>query len=772
MAKKRVNRIELEKFRGATTQTQIDFDDAKPIVVIFGENGSGKSTIGNALDFVCNKSKGSLESLSSTRYSDIVSIGNEVKDLKVRIHQQGSMWEGSQNGNRIDVTPADDIPHVSTLRRSKLLKLVEATPEKRFDTIRSFIDFDKLEASEQKLRDASKRADKNVEDYSRLHTQAQATLDTAWANDGRSGASSTGWALSKIAVDVTASREIVTSCDAALKSIEVFENDRKSVTTTKQELVDAETELAEVEAQITAQQSDAAQSDVKLVEMLESVGAIIADPYNRNKCPACLSDFDLESLRSSIHERIAALENASELGKNHKLKSMAVETRRTLAERSLAKLRASTSGLEGLVCPTLRDTAEFKDLAERLDAIDFEAAAFSDADINTLSIMAADANPVFTTKREAVNRDVNLYDTVRRDLDLVDSTLADVQAEDLIAKRLSKALEIVHSTRIKATQDILDAVFDDFLRYWQAIHPGEPLKPTKLSLSETSKGSLSQIGSFCGHDDISPQAYFSESHLDTLGFCYWLAIAKYSTDGDTVLVLDDVFTSVDNEHLGRIIDLLVAESETFNQILLFTHQRRWHDAFRYGAKSQGKVHVIELGMWDLTAGITTYPTRMEVEKLTDLLKAAPLDRQAVCGKAGVLLEQMFDELTKQYRSSMPRGPRNEYTLNEYATTTTKLFKKLKIFRPDGSGGTEEIDLEQYHTDLMPFVSVRNQVGAHFNLTSAEFVDGEIVRFGNLTVELISILLCRNCRGLANNMDKASGKWTCECKQTQMLPNSL
>jgi hypothetical protein len=74
--------------------------------------------------------------------------------------------------------------------------------------------------------------------------------------------------------------------------------------------------------------------------------------------------------------------------------------------------------------------------------------------------------------------------------------------------------------------------------------------------------------------------------------------------------------------------------------------------------------------------------------------------------------------------------------------------------------------------LSPFVSVRNQVGAHFNLTAAEFVDKEIARFGNLTVDLISILLCRNCLGLANRMDKATGKWNCECKQTQMLPNSL
>ncbi len=63
---KKISKLVLTKFRGATTETVLGFDDEKPIVLIFGENGRGKSTIIDAIDFVCNKSAGSIKARSST----------------------------------------------------------------------------------------------------------------------------------------------------------------------------------------------------------------------------------------------------------------------------------------------------------------------------------------------------------------------------------------------------------------------------------------------------------------------------------------------------------------------------------------------------------------------------------------------------------------------------------------------------------------------------------------------------------------------------------
>lgn len=63
----RVDRLVVENYRGASTRLQLDFETSKPVALIFGENGTGKTTIADALDALGNSSKGSLEEKSSTR---------------------------------------------------------------------------------------------------------------------------------------------------------------------------------------------------------------------------------------------------------------------------------------------------------------------------------------------------------------------------------------------------------------------------------------------------------------------------------------------------------------------------------------------------------------------------------------------------------------------------------------------------------------------------------------------------------------------------------
>ena len=184
------------------------------------------------------------------------------------------------------------------------------------------------------------------------------------------------------------------------------------------------------------------------------------------------------------------------------------------------------------------------------------------------------------------------------------------------ARRLSRAAEIVRETRIAFTDDILAAVAEETNRLYGLIHPNEPIALSKLELDKARNASLIQLGRFEDKDDVPPQAYFSESHLDTLAFCFWLAVAKReSPNREAVLVLDDVFTSVDSQHLGRISQLIVDEAQHFAHVLLTTHQRRWRDVFRnqQGAGNRADLH--ELQRWTLSSGIRAYRTRLALDQL-------------------------------------------------------------------------------------------------------------------------------------------------------------
>lgn len=68
----KVKSITLKGFRGATQPASVVFDTSKSLSLIFGENGTGKSTIIDGFDFLCDQRFGSLENYS---------IGKSAKTL-------------------------------------------------------------------------------------------------------------------------------------------------------------------------------------------------------------------------------------------------------------------------------------------------------------------------------------------------------------------------------------------------------------------------------------------------------------------------------------------------------------------------------------------------------------------------------------------------------------------------------------------------------------------------------------------------------------------
>jgi ABC-type Mn2+/Zn2+ transport system ATPase subunit len=51
----------LEALRGATQPFEIKFESGKSVVIIYGDNGAGKSTICDGFDLLCNGTVGSLD---------------------------------------------------------------------------------------------------------------------------------------------------------------------------------------------------------------------------------------------------------------------------------------------------------------------------------------------------------------------------------------------------------------------------------------------------------------------------------------------------------------------------------------------------------------------------------------------------------------------------------------------------------------------------------------------------------------------------------------
>lgn len=322
------------------------------------------------------------------------------------------------------------------------------------------------------------------------------------------------------------------------------------------------------------------------------------------------------------------------------------------------------------------------------------------------------------------------------------------------------------------SQQLLDDVAMECNRLYEVLHPNEGLAISRLSLDPKLRASLNQAVQFAGHDGVPPQAYFSEAHLDTLGFCFWLAVAKRDAEsGSLVIVIDDVFTSVDAQHLTRITDLIVDESNHFSQTIMTTHHLTVREKFRnsYGA---GQVtEVLDLhGDWDVRRGIVFTKALLAVEELRTFTTVYPFDRQAAASKAGIILEELLDALTVQYQCKLPRKTTNAYVLSELLDGTADIMKKIKV---QGLDGEPERTPGLWIAKIRLHNLVRNQVGAHYNVQGHGISDSDVKEFVALTVAFAESLTCRSCGRMPHKGDGTH--YRCSCppgKRTTMTPRVM
>src|SRR5690606_36531217 len=83
-----------------------------------------------------------------------------------------------------------------------------------------------------------------------------------------------------------------------------------------------------------------------------------------------------------------------------------------------------------------------------------------------------------------------------------------------------------------------------------------------------------------------PRAFLSEGHLDSLGLCIFLATVKIFNAPGTLLVLDDVLTSIDRDHRHRVGELLLDEFADY-QVILTTHDEHWFELLKSVTRARG-----------------------------------------------------------------------------------------------------------------------------------------------------------------------------------------
>lgn len=736
----KIKQIKLKKFRGATDETTIEFDCQKRMVVIFGENGTGKTTILDAIDFACNKNNEvSLKnkSVGLQKYKYLPSISSQPSSLEVEIETTTKAKCTAKFGSRGDVVVNAGLPQVKILRRDSILKIVTGQPKERFDEIRDMVSYPKIKQIEDALREAQKAISKNYDEATTSYQQEETNLKNAWQEVSDKTKDFLAWAQERSLVNKDGLEKEKNSWETRRKKAqdlksktETLEGLKTTVASTKESIEVKDQELQEKVKNEAEKQG--------LVPLLEKAKSYIEGQAVLSECPVCSSDINRDKILSDISSRIDQMKDLKtiqdDLGILVKQK-----------ESQEGQITSTEMVIDNLVkeIQFLFEEAEQKPLKDPNAILgclsDWEQRAFEKREeFYQLALIQLRYKTFYEKKEEAEKsaKKVGVIQELLHELEAIRK-----QAVDEILKDISLIVETIYSS----------------------VHPNEGIGLVNFYLDPKKAESLEFNGAFQG-DSVPPQAYYSDSHLDTLGICIFVALWQYKCS-DGIVLLDDVLTSVDQQHMNRLIDMLEGEVKNFAQIIITTHYRPWRERYRLPVQQSSDVELIELLPWATDSGVRHTRTKFYVDEIRESIAETPFDPQKTASKAGILLEHLLDEIVLKYSLNVPRKPLQKYTLNElFYAIDSKMRKLLNVIKSASS----PVNLQSNLDGLQNTIFVRNDVGCHYSEAGSLLSDVDVQNFGNQVITFADLLLCDSC-GAFPNKNRTGSYWECKCGTLKLNP---
>lgn len=732
-----LTKLTITDLRGAVGSFTLPFEKGKKLTVVYGENGTGKSTICDALEMLGKGKIGSLDNRGLGRTQAYWNtIGKSHADVAVTLEATGLSWRATIAKGNVVVQPPEERPRIEVLRRSQVLDLIEAQPGARYTAISRFIDVSGVERAEHVLR----RQIASVNDALNLAVariqENQESLQQFAAAAGQTASATLTWAASEAARDPH-------EADGEIAALRLLQATYSRLAEQPERLRAAEDEVSRANAAALGARQRAATAlreitggTTDVLDLLVAARAYVEAHPEVSACPLCGSADAAEDLAERISAQIRAFAAYQEA----QATSAALDSAAGRAEQGLALLRERAQE-EATAFEAARAAFRWsEDIALPAVPAPWAATTLCDWLAQTAEL------PAVWQLAEVDRQDRQQFlTTLRSALETYTENMLSHAELFALLPRLQRALEIAEEERKAFTDDLLLAIAGEVGQMYEAVHPGEGLNQISLALDATRRASLAIASSFGGVAGLPPQAYFSQAHLDTLGLCIFLALAKLDEPARTILVLDDVLGSVDEPHIDRLILMLYAETAKFRHCVMTTHYGPWKHKLRWGWLKNGQCQFIELTRWTPVSGIGLIGSVPDVARLRSLLAESPPDPQLVCAKAGVILEAALDFLTQLYQCSVPRKPDSRYTLGELLPAIGKKLRPL--LRVDVRDGTDATGAPIYRSvSLTPILEgltgvmyARNLVGCHFNAIALEHSDADALKFGQLVLELIEVL---------------------------------
>ena len=790
----RISKLHVKGYRGITNEVDLLFDGKS--LILFGENGTGKSSFVEAIERLFTGKISSLDGrargLSSARHGPSTEVPDGGHEIEVTF-DDGSIFN-------LDTSLESMPDHITSyllaaeqplfiLRRSQILQLIEKEPRERGDLLQPFLPLSEWNEIQNAFKQSSDIANQRAQESKQALERVISGLSDLLELPSQSAPFTEEVFVEHM--NMRLSKQSFTTIDtpqevqAALHSVEqklssfgdisahiAFHNLAGQIDAITPDLqIDW---LAAFLKEIRELQSqEQAQARLFFEEVLQK-GLKWIEQAKLDDCPLCEQPIDRLATAERIQHRLSEVEQLIMARRNaDEVKHSAVSNLEDLT-RKLTDIEseASTVGKKDIIdlttelrgwvqkaferlSPQVRDI-KIQEVVETLEswASHNFSARFSEILHELKGILSTIPTP--DTIKPLLNLRDFLSDAQRLWQEQESLRVGSVRTQRIseIAARVFKYTE---ASRREEVQTLFDQIGSDIDRLYARVSRDENRGGTQLKVRDVGTFSVNLRHRFYDHEDEDPRAYSNEADLDISGLCTFLALRRWYRnqypDFD-LLILDDVLTSIDAEHRVRFTEVLMSEFKDY-QILLTTHDRIWFEHLRDIQVSCGVSPQFISKMiygWSIEEGPDLREPQEERQRLAQLIQTG--EPSQIAGEAGRLLEHMLQEM----RYNLPLGVEarrgERYGIGDlWPAYYSKIRKEYPGFYNKAQSTVEALDVRW---------PLRNWLGAHFNDWAVGVAREEAREFGKAVADLFDVSFCTKCRRFIQPSITPKGQMACRC----------
>lgn len=672
----RLDSIQLNWFRGAGENVKLDLDSKN--VVIFGDNGTGKSSFTDAFEYLL--SNGRIAHLAHEYSRKEICIRNTKAPLESDTFVKFIFDSGEEATAYVSLEDKSDFSNTSIevlnqikswkverhiLRQHEIANFIKESKSKKYSTLSPLIGLDYYENIASNIITLRKAVEKEskfdffdgaihtieIEFQSKFNSTDVPIIENQINSKlQKYNLSPTGDLSSDSKLALWTLKDMKVKLQPDISRYESLQKIRD---------ISLDKELIELKAKVE-EEVDLGSSILSYqIRVLELTDELIKIDKEIQVCPACGQSVDSDKFREHVSNEISKLHEYQEKRReiqaikskiNEKIIIVQGEVKKLVEYKEWIKKRSKLNEIlsKWTILPIIEanENWKIKDVDQR-NALWIDTHKIISEEYSTTPPSIDEI--ITDTSFFETSEKVPYYLTTFNNLNKIRTLLTVL---DNIHKKIREKISEI-------TEKTLGYISGDVIKIWSMLHPDQPITDIKLIPTLDTEKAIDIALHFYGKPQLSPRLTLSEGYRNSLGLAIFISLANRGEINNHPLILDDIVSSLDRDHRGLVIDVLRKELPN-RQVLLLTHDREWFDELRRRLSDTNQWEFYTLKPYnDPSIGIRISPYLDGFQEARNYLPDNPTE----AGKK--MRETMDDELARiAEKLKLPmefmRGAKNDY----------------------------------------------------------------------------------------------------------------